>query len=51
MEEFIKRKSFELKMRFDKKDRELIAKILSFLKRVGIEIEEAFSYLSRHNAR
>ena len=26
------------------KERELIAKVLSFLKRVGIEIEEAFSY-------
>lgn len=38
-------------MRFDKKDRELIAKLLNYLKRMGIEIEEAFSYLSRHNSR
>jgi DNA-binding transcriptional MerR regulator len=38
-------------MRFDKKDRELIAKILSYLKKLGIEIEEAFSYLSRHSTR
>lgn len=51
MNEFVSRKSFELRMRFDKKDRELIAKLLNFLKKMGIEIEEAFSYLTRHTSR
>ena len=51
LDDFVRRKSFELKMRFDKKDRELIAKLLNYLKKMGVEIEEAFSYLSRHNSR
>lgn len=51
MQDFVDKKVKELRRRSSRKDKETVMKIINYLSRLGIEIEEAFSYFSKHTQK
>ena len=49
MEEFIMKKISEVERRVDKKDKQTGLKMLNYFTKLGVEIDEAFSYISKHS--
>lgn len=51
MQDYVNRKVDEMKKRTNKKDKETALKILSMISRLGIDIDNAYSYLARHSSK